>query len=59
MLCKFAYIDKEGGLEIRGNPKAIYQTMVEVRMSIIALAGFFLRRALLIGLRYAVCRRQF
>ena len=59
MLCKFAYIDKEGGLEIRGNPKAIYQTMVEVSMSFVALAGLFLRRALLIGLRYAVCRRQF
>ena len=24
MLCKFAYIDEEGSLEIRGNPKAIY-----------------------------------
>ena len=28
MLSRFAYIDKDGSLEIRGNPKAIYQTMV-------------------------------
>jgi acyl-CoA oxidase len=31
MLCKFAYIDKDGAMEIRGNPRAIYQTMVEIR----------------------------
>jgi len=31
MLCKFAYIDKEGAFEMRGNPKALYQTMVEIR----------------------------
>ena len=24
MLCRFAYIDKEGSFEMRGNPKAIY-----------------------------------
>jgi acyl-CoA oxidase len=24
MLCKFAYIDKDGSMEIRGNPRAIY-----------------------------------
>jgi len=24
MLCRFAYVDKDGTFEIRGNPKAIY-----------------------------------
>jgi acyl-CoA oxidase len=31
MLSRFAYVNKEGKLEIRGNPKALYQTMVEIR----------------------------
>lgn len=31
MLCRYAYINKDGSFEMRGNPKAIYQTMVEIR----------------------------
>lgn len=31
MLCKFAFVDKDGTFEICGDPKAIYQTMVEIR----------------------------
>ena len=31
MLARFSYIDKEGPFEIRGNPKALYLTMVEIR----------------------------
>jgi len=31
MLCRFAYIAADGTFEIRGNPKAVYQTMVEIR----------------------------
>lgn len=31
MLNRFSYIDKDGSFELRGNPKAIYQTMVEIR----------------------------
>ena len=31
MLARFSYIDKEGTFEIRGNPKALYLTMVEIR----------------------------
>lgn len=33
--------------------------MVEIRYRIIAGAGHAIRKALLIGTRYAVCRRQF
>lgn len=39
MLSRFAYIDKDGTFEMRGNPKAIYQTMVEIRYQIVAAAG--------------------
>lgn len=31
MLARFSYIDKEGTFEMRGNPKALYLTMVEIR----------------------------
>ena len=57
MLSRFAYVTKEGELEIRGNPKALYQTMVEIRYQIVAMAGHTIRKALIIGTRYAVCRR--
>lgn len=59
MLCRFVHITKEGDFELRGNPKALYQTMVEIRYQIVGGAGHALRKALIIGLRYAVCRRQF
>jgi hypothetical protein len=57
MLSRFAYIDKEGNFELKGNPKALYQTMVEIRSQIVFAASGYLRRALIIGTRYAVCRR--
>jgi acyl-CoA oxidase len=57
MLARFCYIDKEGTFEMRGNPKALYSTMVEIRYQIVANSGHVIRRALLIGLRYSVCRR--
>jgi acyl-CoA oxidase len=31
MLSRFVFIDKDGSMEIRGNPKAIYSTMVNIR----------------------------
>ena len=36
MLSRYAYISKYGDFELRGNPKGIYQTMVEIRWQIIA-----------------------
>jgi acyl-CoA oxidase len=59
MLSRFIYVDKEGDMEVRGNPKAIYATMVGIRTQLVFNAGPCLRSALLIGIRYAVCRRQF
>jgi hypothetical protein len=57
MLNRFVDIDKEGTLELKGNPKAIYSVMVNIRSQLIYYAGHVLRRALIIGVRYAVCRR--
>lgn len=59
MLSRFLYVDKEGDLEFKGNPKALYATMVNIRHQLVAAAGPTLKKALLIGLRYSVCRRQF
>jgi alkylation response protein AidB-like acyl-CoA dehydrogenase len=59
MLTRFAEVTKEGDLEMRGDPRILYNIMVMTRMNIISGAGLFLSRALLIATRYAVCRRQF
>ena len=57
LLSRFSFVDTDGSLEIRGNPKAMYATMVSIRALIIMSAGPTLRRALVLGVRYAVCRR--
>ena len=31
MMSRYTYIDKDGTFEVRGNPKGLYQTMVEIR----------------------------
>jgi acyl-CoA oxidase len=31
MLSRFAFIHKDGKFEMRGDPRALYQTMVEIR----------------------------
>jgi acyl-CoA oxidase len=31
MLDRFAHVDKDGQIEIRGNTKAVYSTMVNIR----------------------------
>jgi len=59
MLSRFFYIDQDGSIEIRGNPKAIYSTMVNIRSQLIFNSGYVINRALIIGVRYSVCRRQF
>jgi acyl-CoA oxidase len=57
MLTRFAEITKEGELEMRGDPRIMYNIMVMTRMNIITGSAFYLGRALLIATRYAVCRR--
>ena len=59
MLSRFAEITKEGDMEMKGDPRILYNIMVMTRMDIIKGAGAYLHRALLIATRYAVCRRQF
>ena len=59
MLSRFAGVDREGGFEIRGDLRAVYQIMVSIRTLIAAGAGPYMIKPLKIAVRYAVCRRQF
>jgi acyl-CoA oxidase len=59
MLQKFIQVDGEGTFSIEGDIREIYSVMMFVRCVIVRKAKFFLARALLIGLRYSVVRRQF
>ena len=52
-------VDKEGDLEIKGNPRIIYQIMVKTRLNISAQAAANLIQGGQIVIRYAICRRQF
>ena len=59
ILSRFVSVDKEGDLDIKGNPRIIYQIMVKTRLNISAQSGANLIQAGQIAIRYAICRRQF
>jgi len=50
-------MSRDGVFKIQGNQKIMYAVMMRVRAAIIKHAGVVLAKALLIGTRYAVCRR--
>jgi len=56
---RFMQIKKDGSLELRGDPRIVYQIMVATRLMLIEKTGVSLHRFLLIATRYAACRRQF
>jgi len=59
MMQRFMHIKKDGSLELRGDPRFLYQIMVSTRLMLIQKSGHLLYKALLIAARYSVCRRQF
>ena len=59
LLSKYVQIDNFGNLSVKGNPKFAYATMMRVRANIIWWCGYNLNRALLIGTRYSIYRKQF
>ena len=59
LLSRFVEVDKEGNLELKGNPKILFQVMTKTRFFIINSSGMYLMKASLVATRYAVCRRQF
>lgn len=59
MLSRFAEVDKEGNFELKGDPRMVYQIMVQTRLLIIFGANYMILHSSRIATRYAVCRRQF
>ncbi|KAL4448667.1 hypothetical protein ABPG74_012756 [Tetrahymena malaccensis] len=59
MLMKYSKVSKDGLFTQRGNPKIAYAGMLETRLGISCLFHRSLGRALAIGVRYSLFRKQF
>ena len=59
LLSRFVEIDKEGSFSMKGDPRMVYQIMVQTRLIIIFGSKYLLLTAARQATRYAVCRRQF
>jgi len=59
MLQKFVQVDREGTFSIEGDLREMYAVMMFIRNALIQKTKGYMSRALLIGLRYSVVRRQF
>lgn len=57
MLSRYISLNREGKLKVHGNPKMVYQIMVQTRAVISFIAVNNLHRSALCAIRYAVCRR--
>lgn len=59
MFNRFVNLDKEGNFKVVGDLRVIYGVMMLIRLHIVVESPSYLAAALKIGVRYAVCRRQF
>jgi acyl-CoA oxidase len=59
MLQKFIAIERDGSVSIKGDLRVLYSTMMLIRTSLITWTKYYLSRALTVGLRYSIVRRQF
>ena len=57
LLSRFCYVDKTGKFEVRGDPRAMYTTLVLTRIYLLHASWMAMARSALISVRYAVCRR--
>ena len=57
LLSRFIYVDKEGTVEMKGDPRALYSILVATRVAITHASFIAIARSALISIRYAVCRR--
>ena len=58
-MSRFAEVDKDGAFSIKGDPRMVYQIMVQTRIKIILGAYLHMFISAKWATRYAVCRRQF
>lgn len=59
LLSRFCEVSKDGTFKKKGDQRILYAMMMSIRNWIIKAAGYQLCLSLMIGTRYAVCRRQF
>ena len=59
LLRRYAEVDSDGNLQLKGDLRALYGIMLETRVWIAGNAAQTLAQALTIAIRYAVVRRQF
>ena len=59
MLSRFAGVTKEGDLDIKADPRMLYQVMVNTRLNISYGTALVIILACKMATRYAICRRQF
>lgn len=58
-MSRYADVDREGNFKIKGDLRVLYSVMLMTRVMIAIGCGPNLAKALIIGTRYAVVRRQF
>lgn len=59
MLRRYVSVDREGNLNIKGDPKIAYATMMEIRKYISCAYPKIYASAITIATRYSLFRRQF
>jgi acyl-CoA oxidase len=59
MLMRYVNVDKEGQLNMQGNPKVLYSVMMYTRLQLLTQSMNNLTRALTVGIRYGIVRTQF
>ena len=57
LLSRFVEVDKEGAFSLNGDPRMVYQIMVQTRLLVIYGSKYVLFTAARMATRYAVCRR--
>lgn len=59
LLSRYTNVDRNGNFSIKGDPKFAYASMMFIRLYLIAVASKYTGKGLLIGIRYAISRKQF
>jgi len=59
MLSRVVGLDRDGSLDVKGNPKVVYATMMIVRRTICSVWPKMYPQAITIAARYSLFRKQF
>lgn len=59
MLMRYVSVDQKGKVTQQGNPKVLYSVMMYTRLQLLTSSTNSLAKALTIGIRYGLLRRQF